>query len=120
MQSVNAFGNHQEVQIAAEADHFPRSTAPRIGIFYEKIGSEAGIERCTGRYFVSTAAFFLEGQVEVFGFSDDGAVDVVFGITAIDVAVPASFAQLSAAVPGVPYLRVALHLVVRLYHKSGG
>jgi len=102
--TINAFGNHEERQIIAFPNHFPCFLAPRVGIFDEKIGSEAGIDLRSGGDFVFAGTFLLKRQIKVFGFSDDGAVNIILGIPAIDVTVPATFTQLTATVLRIPHL----------------
>ena len=92
MQTVYAFGNHQEVQVAAFSDHIPCLASPFVGIFDKEVGSETGINLRACRYFVFAIAFPLHGHTKRIRFSDDGAVDVIFRIAAVDVAISASFA----------------------------
>jgi hypothetical protein len=55
---VYAFGDYHKPKVAPLAYHIPRFGAPQVGIFEEKIGSEAGVKQCSRGDFILTVTLF--------------------------------------------------------------
>lgn len=122
-QAVYAFGDEEEAQVAARADHLPRLGAPCVGLFDQKIRREAGVDHLSGRNLEPSVAAPAHGQVERRGFTHLAAVLVVPFVLPVYVAVAAAFADLAASVPRVPsdrhdplsQLHAQAHHVAALY-----
>lgn len=62
-QAVYAFGDEEEAQVAARADHLPRLGAPCVGLFDQKIRREAGVDHLSGRNLEPSVAAPAHGRL---------------------------------------------------------
>ena len=103
--TVDALGGDNERQVAATTYHVPGFGAPWVGFGDKEIGGKAGIDPCARRYAVVAVATELHRQVEGGRAGYHIAVLVVKTVASIDVAVPASFADLVTTMPQIPHDR---------------
>ena len=72
-ETVDAFGEEVEPEVAPLPYHLPAFRSPLVRVFQQEVGGEAGKDQIAALYLPRFVAFALDGQVEVGGLSAEAA-----------------------------------------------
>ena len=113
-ETVDAFGEKVELEVAPPPDHFPAFRPPGIGIFQQEIGCKTGEHQLPALDLPGFVALSLDREIEIARLPALAAryLAAVHLILPVDIAVFAPGADLGATVPRVPvgvYLPVFGH-----------
>ena len=123
-ETVDALGEEEKPEVAPPFHHLPAIRPPRIGIFQQEVGGEAGEDHLAAFDLPRFVAFLPDRQVEVARFPALTAryLAAVHLILTIHIAVLAPRAYLGASVPRIPvsvYLPVLRHVRVPFFLEDG-
>ena len=99
---LRTLGEKKEEHVRTLPDDLPRLFSPRVGLLDEEVRRQAHVQGRAGPYAETAVTPALQGQVEVLRAEDARGVDAPSGVEEVHIAVLAAFADLAAAVPGVP------------------
>lgn len=101
-QPVDTFGDEKKMQIAAQPHHFPRLGPPPVGFGNEKVGTETGVNRRTGRNFAVAFPVAPYRHVERSRADNGRSIAIEPRVHTVNIAVQTPCADFAASVPGVP------------------
>ena len=99
---LRPLGEKEEEYVRALPDDLPRLAPPLVGLLDEEVRRKAHVQGRAWFYAETAVTPALDGQVEVLRAEDARGVDASSGVEEVHIAVLAAFADLAAAVPGVP------------------
>lgn len=102
--TVHPLGHNGESFVRTRLHHCPGLISPKAGFLNEEIRCETSPEQCPRWHLVSAVVLTPRRQTESFRLPHLRAVDVVFAVAPVHIAVQAAFAYLMAALPRVLHL----------------
>ena len=102
-ESLGTFGYKKEVQVIPLFHHRPGLFSPFVSCRVKKIRGKAGIYIIAVRLeLIFSFSVLLYGQIERGRFGNDRSILAKLGIPSVHIAVVTAWADLRAAMPGIP------------------
>ena len=103
-ETVDAFGEEKEPEVAPLPHHPPAFRSPFVGIFQKEVGGETSENNLTALNFPRFVTLLLHRKVEIACLSTHTArnLTAVHFILTIDIAIFASSANFGATMPRIP------------------
>ena len=118
-EALRPFSYKKEVQIDPLFHHRPGLFSPLVSCRVEKIRGKAGIYIIAVRLeLIFSLPVLLYGQIERGSFGNDRSILAKLGIPPVHIAVVTAWADLRAAMPGIPCCHTQSPLLVKVWNTS--